>query len=307
MSDANLFRIDGGKVRKIERSAVGLERSLQRLIENNIEEMLGVRLLATEYSTGKTHAGRIDTLGIDENCCPVIIEYKKAINHAVINQVLFYLAWLRDHQAEFKLKVLEKLGKKEANEIDWEGTRLLCIAADFKRRDEHAVREIDRNIELIRYQRFGDDLLLLELVNRVAASDESRLPSASTPSRTPERGSVKSALQKRDELSPELRDVYEELSAFLRALGDDVQEKTLRHCIAYRRLKNFASIEFHPTKGCLTTHVKIDPSTITLEKGFTRDVSGLGHQGVGDLRIEIFDRKQLEKAKPLFVKGYAAS
>ena len=32
--------------------------------------------------------------GIDENCSPVIIEYKRALNENVINQGLFYLDWL---------------------------------------------------------------------------------------------------------------------------------------------------------------------------------------------------------------------
>jgi len=51
---------------------------------------LGIKFLASEYSTGKIYGGRIDTLGIDENGCPVIIEYKRALNENVINQGLFY-------------------------------------------------------------------------------------------------------------------------------------------------------------------------------------------------------------------------
>ena len=82
--------------------SLALERSLQTMIEKHLEELLGVRFLATEYSTGKTHRGRIDTLGIDENGCPVIIEYKRATNENVINQGLFYLDWLMDHKADFK-------------------------------------------------------------------------------------------------------------------------------------------------------------------------------------------------------------
>ena len=34
---------------------------------------LGVKFLATEYKTGKIHNARIDSHGIDENNCPVII------------------------------------------------------------------------------------------------------------------------------------------------------------------------------------------------------------------------------------------
>ena len=70
----------------------------------------------------------------------MIIEYKRALNENVINQGLFYLDWLMDHQGEFTLQVLNRLGKEWAEKIDWPGTRLLCIAGDFSRYDEYAVR-----------------------------------------------------------------------------------------------------------------------------------------------------------------------
>jgi len=46
-------------------------------MEQNLDTLLGVTFLASEYATGKTHGGRIDTPGIDENGFPVIIEYKR--------------------------------------------------------------------------------------------------------------------------------------------------------------------------------------------------------------------------------------
>ena len=49
---------------------------------------------------------------------PVIIEYKRAISENVINQGLFYLDWLNDHQADFRWLVMEKLGKAVAESID---------------------------------------------------------------------------------------------------------------------------------------------------------------------------------------------
>lgn len=86
MSDIKLFRLADGRVEEIEGHSVSVEKSLQTLIEKHLDAFLGVRFLASEYSTGKTHAGRIDTLGIDENGCPVIIEYKRTLNENVINQ-----------------------------------------------------------------------------------------------------------------------------------------------------------------------------------------------------------------------------
>jgi hypothetical protein len=86
MSDVKLFRTDGASVCELEGRSVALEKSLQTLIEKNLDVFLGIRFLASEYATGKTHGGRIDTLGIDENGCPCIIEYKRATNENVINQ-----------------------------------------------------------------------------------------------------------------------------------------------------------------------------------------------------------------------------
>jgi hypothetical protein len=42
---------------------------------------------------------------------------------------------------------------------------LVCVAADFTKYDAHAVQQINRNIELIRYRLFGEELMLLKLVN----------------------------------------------------------------------------------------------------------------------------------------------
>ena len=165
MSDIKLFRLAGGMATELQGDASDLEKPLQTLIERNLDVLLGIRFLASEYSTGKTHAGRIDSLGLDENNCPVILEYKRSVGENVINQGLFYLDWLMDHQAEFKLLVMDQLGTLAADAIDWTAPRLVCIAADFTKYDGHAVQQINRNIELIRYRRFGDELLLLELAN----------------------------------------------------------------------------------------------------------------------------------------------
>ncbi len=162
VSDIKLFQFQEQGVAELPGAAVQVENSLQVLFEANLEALLGIRFIATEHSTGPVHGGRIDTLGLDEDNSPVIIEYKRAVNENVINQGLFYLDWLMDHRKEFQWLVMEKLGPEAAKAVDWSAPRLLCIAGDFTRYDEHAVKQIARNIELIRYRRFGEDLLMLE-------------------------------------------------------------------------------------------------------------------------------------------------
>jgi len=85
----DLFRIVGSKLQALERTQFKLEREIQRLLEANLDAVFGIRFLASEFSTGDKHPGRIDSLGLDENGTPVIIEYKLASNQAVINQALY--------------------------------------------------------------------------------------------------------------------------------------------------------------------------------------------------------------------------
>jgi len=302
MSDLKLFRIDGSDVDELGAKSVAIEKSLQALFEKHLESLLGVRFLATEHSTGKKHGGRIDTLGLDENGCPVIIEYKRATNENVINQGLFYLDWLMDHKADFEMLVMKNLGKEAAEEIEWTAPRLLCIAGDFTRYDGHAVQQMGRNIELIRYRRYGDELLLLELVNTPLDAQEQtepRLPTGQT--------KYKTITETIKGLSGDLLDLFEAVKVYLLALGDDVQMKTLKYYLAFKRIANFVCLEVRVMEGKVLLYVKVNPDSVTLEEGFTRDVRKVGHYGTGDLEISIRSMDEFEKAKPLLVRAYEGS
>lgn len=296
MADIKLFQLQSDSARELLAESVDIERSLQSLLEQHLESFLGVRFLATEYVTGKAHGGRIDTLGLDDNNCPVIIEYKRALNENVISQGLFYLDWLMDHKGEFTLQVMRKLGPESSEKIDWSGPRLLCIAGDFTRYDEYAVLQIPRNIELLRYRRYGGDLLLLELIRGSTTVPNQRRSNSRDVNK--ERPSTAETAVEPDAL----QDVWESLKAFLLALGDDVQMKELEHYIAFRRLKNFVCVT-RQNKN-LQVWVKLDPSSVPLEEGFTRDVSQIGHAGPGDLEIRIRNAVDLARAQPLLLRSY---
>lgn len=305
MSDIKVFRINPLPVSELAATSVALEKSLQTLIEQNLETFLGIRFVASEYSTGKTHGGRIDTLGIDENRRPVIIEYKRSLNENVINQGLYYLDWLMDHKAEFVLRVIEKFGKAEADLIEWSNPRLICVAGDFTKYDEHAVQQINRNIELIRYRRFEDDLLLFELVNATLAevsSDVEKSPKGIK--LQPQHKTITENLAIAD---TKLKDRFDALKSFLLALGDDVQIVTNKYYLAFKRIKNFACVELYPKVGRIIVYVKVDPTTVEMIDGFTRDVRSIGHYGTGDLEISIMDDNALEYAKPLIIRSYEVS
>ena len=89
-----LFSINRTSLVTVDQTNFEYEKNLQTLIEKNLQTVFGCRLVASEFSTGTQHAGRIDTLALSEDDNPVIVEYKKVESSDLINQSLFYLAWI---------------------------------------------------------------------------------------------------------------------------------------------------------------------------------------------------------------------
>lgn len=316
MGDIKFFSIAGDAPREIPGQNVAVERSLQRLIEGYLDVFFGMRFLATEYSTGAAHGGRIDTLALDENGSPVIIEYKRATNENVINQGLYYMTWLVDHKAEFEALARRELGSEAAENIAWSEPRLVCIAGDYTKFDVAAIQQIDRTIDLERYKMYDGKHLILELL----ATTQRQRPAA--PKRNGATGSVAGEQPtatsegesegRRDsrwylEHAPQdLRDLYDALRDFLLALGDDVQEVPLASYIGFRRIKNFAAVNVQPRPHLVLVAVNVDPDSIALEEGFTRDAR-MWHGGSGKLHIFLHSLEDLRKAEPLLRQSYENS
>ncbi|HET7622173.1 MAG TPA: hypothetical protein VFK39_09755 [Gemmatimonadaceae bacterium] len=116
-----LFQLDKKALTPIQQSDFPNEKALQNLVEANIGAVFNCRLVASEFSTGSKHAGRIDTLALSEDSNPVIIEYKRVASSELINQSLFYLNWLHDHHGDFEIAAQKALGASV--EIDWSDIR----------------------------------------------------------------------------------------------------------------------------------------------------------------------------------------
>ncbi|MFI6471249.1 hypothetical protein ACIBL5_13495 [Streptomyces sp. NPDC050516] len=166
MVGLKLFSTAGGVAEVMPRLAE-VEADVQDLVEVHMETMLGVTFLASEYVINCVDGGRIDSLGLDENGAPVIVEYKRGTDAGVINQGLYYMAWLTNHKDAFRSLVRDRLGGMAASQILWSAPRLICVAGDFTRYDAHAVREHRRSIDLVRYRYYGSDHVGLETVASV--------------------------------------------------------------------------------------------------------------------------------------------
>lgn len=292
MAELKLFKL-GDEIKELKSSSATIEKELQNTIEKNMYEFFGVRFLQSEY---RIDNGRIDSIGIDENNCPVIFEYKCHSNENVINQGLFYLNWLLEHKANFKLLVIEKLGIKESEKIDWSMPRVICIAGDFNKYDEEAIKQINRNVSLIRYKKYGNDLLLFELLNTNTVAPLEIEKDAPTKKQTD-----KTFLEQYNSAPLKFKNIYDELKDFALSLGDDVSESTLKLYSAFKKIKNFATMEIY--QGKILANFKLNPKNYQLTE-ILRDVSSIGHWGCGDLQLIIKSEKDIELAKQLFQNAY---
>jgi predicted transport protein len=163
---------------------------------------------------------------------------------------------------------------------------------------------MNRNIDLIRYKRFGEDLILLEQLTSTTSTTVAKPPANATGGGQWVKGKYKTVSECIAEAPPHLRDLYEALKAYCEALGDDVAVKTTEYYVAFRRMKNFITVELKNQAGKILVYAKVDPGTVAPNKGFLRDVTKIGHFGTGNLEITIANAADLEMAKPLIERAY---
>ncbi len=302
MTEINLFTLAPGRAIEIPSQTMQHERPLQQLFESNLENLLGARFLASEFQAGD---GRIDTLGLDDANRPVVIEYKRRADENVITQGLSYLAWVKQNPASIKLHVLENLGSTAASKINFYAPRLICVASEFSSKDKSAVGAWSQDIQLVRYVKFGEDLLMLEHLN--ATSKPRPRPPIPNPLPSVRNRNANPLSAKLAKAPENLIQLYEKLTHYLKDLGSDVRERNLKHIVVFTRRKNFACLMLFPSQQTIKAYVNLDPDMIELIPGFTRDMRGIGHYGTGDVEITISTEADLARAKPLLQKSYEAS
>lgn len=101
-----IFSIQNNTLKRIkEMSFKSEKKDIQRIIEENLNDVFNLEFIKTEFSLGNL---RIDTLAFDnETKSFVIIEYKKEKNFSVVDQGIAYLALLLNNKADFILECNE--------------------------------------------------------------------------------------------------------------------------------------------------------------------------------------------------------
>lgn len=293
-----IFRVTGGTASRLA-AASGfprLEKGLQAFVERNLETLFGVRFVASEFSTGAKHRGRIDTLGLDGDGSPVVIEYKELENEAVLSQGLFYLAWLIEHRGDFERVAQNALGASA--QFDWSSPRLILLAQSFHRYDPYAASLISNRIELWVYRLYGEDTLELRRLN--ADSDAADSPKLTKTKSAEIVGEPPTLDLHRKAMSPETSALFDSFREKVLAFGSDVDERYLKQTINYRHSRNFCEVV--PQKKDLV--LGLDAEELDDPRRVLRDMRGVGSWTTGRWQFRLTSPADLEYAVGLAEQSY---
>lgn len=253
-----IFKDSQGTLNKLNTLPLDKEKNLQKLVEDNLMEVLELHFLATEYTT--TSGGRIDTLAVDANGAPVIIEYKRNKNENVINQALSYLKWLKVQMPDFfQMLMINKLGQAVSNTIklDWKNPRVICIAESYSKFDIDTVEVVPLRIELFKYRYYEQGLFSLESLN-VPEVASTKLPVITSPMTVDPLTSVTLLREKGNDL---VRQLFDALQEAIMNMDDSIEERVTNYYVAYRLTKNFVDVQIG--KNQIRLHLRkidyIDP------------------------------------------------
>ena len=294
----------------VQKTNFPLEKDLQTLIENNLITVFNCRFIASEFSTGAIHAGRIDTLALSEDNNPVIIEYKKVESSELITQSLFYLHWIQDHKGDFEIAAQKVLGNNI--EIDWSDIRVICIAPNYKKYDLHAVQVMGANIELWRYQLFSNQSLYLEEVFHNTASNTTATLNQTTKNPIMVAAGKKAAITRNigkytieahlQNKPKEVIELMEALQDMIMGFDDSIEEIPKKYYISYKSTQNILTVEIRSRN--LKIYLKLKPEDIPVNTPNYRDVSNIGHHGIGDVEFTITNLNELIDTKPFIELAY---
>ncbi|MGV0997730.1 MAG: DUF5655 domain-containing protein [Fluviibacter sp.] len=296
-----IFQIASSKLKKLNLIPLDKEKTLQQLLETNLNVVLDMAFLASEYTT--TFGGRIDTLAVDTNGAPVIIEYKRNKNDNVINQALSYLKWLKSQKPGFFEKLIQdNLGVEASKSInlDWHNPRVICIAESFSKFDIDTAEVVPLRIELMRYRYYENDIFSLEPVS----IGEYLISEVGTPPRTINdtinpavRPATLTALLAK--ASSETKDLFGQFRERILAIDDLIEEKPNSLYVAYRRSKNFA--EVHINKSGLKIHLR--PIEYTDPKNLVGQIPE-GYNWTLNRRVYLKTHSELEDVFALVEQSY---
>lgn len=301
-----LYSKNNNKLKGISSNDFKLEKDIQNLIENNLDELFNLQFVKSELSI---KSFRIDTLGYDrENKSFVIIEYKKDRNFSVIDQGYTYMSLLLNNKSDFILEYNEVCGGTlKRDDIDWTQSKVIFISPQFTEYQKHSINFKDVPFELWEIKKYENNLI--GLLQHKTTSEESISTTIGL-----ETTSVVSTVSKEVKLYKEedhlnqpkvldkTKEIYNNLRERILNIGGDIEIVPRKMYIGFKRRTNFIDILIG--KSELWCWINLKKGELDDPKGLCRDVKEIGHYGNGDYDLSIGETTDLDYVMFLVNQSY---
>lgn len=251
-----------------------LEKDMQKLTEDNIENIFWLEFIVTEFQLNNL---RIDSLAFDnESNSFVIIEYKRWNSYSVVDQWMSYLSLLLNNKADFIQELWRKRNKFiDIKNIDWSQSRVIIIADNFNKYQRESINFKDLAIELWELKKFSDDTIIY---NPIKASNTTESIKTITKFETQEFDKINKEIKTytvEDHFKEDWdnsRELYEELKEKLMALDSRIEEKSVSPYIGYK-IWNKVAISLKVQKSKLVLELlRVKPEEIIDPEKKTKEV-----------------------------------
>ena len=301
----SLYSIKNSKLEPIRKVEFKYERELQKLTEENLEELFGLKFVASEFQLDNL---RIDTLAFNEETKSfVIIEYKKGKNYSVIDQGYSYLSLLLNNKAEFVLKYNQKFNKNYGKEdIDFSQTIVMFIAPNYTTYQLKSIEFNDLAFELWKVTKFNNNTILYDSIN--VSENKASIKEVSSSQPNTVKAKVNKEIRKYtiDDVfvkRPHMIDFFNVVKEKIEDEFDEVIIKATKLYIVFKvNNKIFMSIE--PMSQYLKFWINMPVGELNDPENKTRDVSQKGHHGVGNYEINLKPEDDLYYFMSLIKQAY---
>jgi len=291
----------GDRLESVRVKPFRYEKDIQNIVEKNLTQVFDLEFVCSEMTIKNF---RVDTLCYDKsNKSFVIIEYKKGKSYSVIDQGYSYLSLMLNNKSDFILEYNEnKSGNLKRGNIDWTQSKVLFISPNFSTYQKESINFRDLPIELYEIKKFSNNSIIINQIKGEGSESVSKLSKGKGVI-----GKVSKEVKvysEEDIVSfgeKEIQSLYYSLRSSILEL-DDVDILPRKKYIGFVRDRNICSIFVQKKKIKLWINMKKDE--LNDGQGLMRDVSHIGHHGIGDYETHIDNDDDIEYILSLIKQSY---
>lgn len=298
-----LFQIKEGKAKQVREKEFKLEKDIQFFVEKNMEELLGLEFITTEFAINNF---RIDSLAYDrENNAFMIVEYKRGRNESLIDQGYTYLNILFDRKADFILKYNEEKNKNlRIGDIDWEQSRVIFISPKFTDYQIKANDFKNNPIELVQIRRYENDIVEIDRIKKnsnIKMETIENNDKDSLISNVDNQVKIYTEEEHLSKASDELKELYNKFRNVITE-WDNIEVEAKKFYIAFKGARNIADVVVQSRS--LKIFINLRAGELDDPKELFRNISEVGHWGNGDYETTISDDINFEYIMSLIKQSW---